>query len=87
MTNRSREQIIASFLGAATFPVNKTTIMFKARLSYCQLQTYLDELQNKGLLAGKNGVWVVTEKGREYVATYELIKEMIESHPTIQVLR
>jgi predicted transcriptional regulator len=61
--------------------------MFKARLSYCQLRTYLEELQNKGLLANKNGVWIVTEKGREYVTTYEMIKEMIEPLPTIHVLR
>lgn len=88
MPNRSREEIVASVLEALLSPSNKTTAMYKARLSYTQLCYYFGVLLDRELIAKrKDGMWIITEKGREYIAAYTRIKEIIESDSTIQVLR
>ena len=88
MYNRSREEIVISMLEAATFPVNKTSIMCKARLSYTQLTWYLEFLQDKGLIAGDKGkMWTVTGKGRDYMHAYRMMSEIIESDSIVQILR
>lgn len=87
MYNRSREEIVSSILEAATFPVNKTSIMYRARLSYSQLTWYFVFLQDKGLIAGNKGMWTVTDKGRDYMHAYRMMSEIIESDSIVQILR
>lgn len=63
MRSRSREEIVASILEASTSHINKTSVMYRSRLSYSQLVWYFTSLQNWGLIANDNGMWTVTDKG------------------------
>ena len=89
MHSRSREEIVISILEAATFPVNKTSIMCNARLSYKQLIWYFMFLQDKGLIPcdKKTRMWTVTGKGRDYMHACRVMREIIEPDPIAPVLR
>jgi len=73
---RDRHEIIAEILKTAINGKVKTHIMYKARLSYAQLNEYLPKLVDKGLLEAKKVkprkqekvVYVTTKKG---IALYE----------------
>ena len=51
----------------------KTQIMYKAKLSYDQLRVYLELLNDRGLLENNDGVYQTTDKGLNYIKTYEEI--------------
>ena len=79
--NRSRDRIIAEVLEQMLSPVQKTTIMYGARLSYNQLVYYLELMLKLGLVSNTTGIegtnrtiWVTTEKGRKYLDAYETIR-------------
>jgi predicted transcriptional regulator len=78
IVNRSREEILADMLSVAIEPVNKTAIMYKAKLSYEQLKDYLSYMVDRQMIeTTKEGTWATTEKGKTYLASYQLIVRII----------
>ena len=82
--NRSKEEIIAAILTAANEPVNRTLIMYKARLSHTQLMAYTRYLEEKLLIhKTQTGLWIVTDIGRVYLNQYHAIVRILESEPLV----
>ena len=77
---RSKMEIIGSILRVAWNGELKTNIMFKASLSFAQLNRYLEFLNDKGLLAkgAKRALWVTTEKGKEFLKYFMVLKNLLE---------
>jgi len=50
----------------------KTQIMYKARLSFSQLEQYLNALKNGGFITEESGVWRTTEKGLHVIEACEI---------------
>lgn len=87
--NRGRIEIMADVLSLSTSGIKKTHIMYKANLSYEQILYYLNQLLSKGLIAQdlSDGalVYRTTEKGREFLACYSRMSELItESYESTQ---
>lgn len=70
---RDRLDIIADILNVASREAKKTQIMYQANLSYKVLQRYLNEVVEAALIRfeGDNGIYSLTHKGQEYLATYK----------------
>jgi predicted transcriptional regulator len=82
--NRSKEEIIAAILTAANEPVNRTLIMYKARLSHTQLMAYTRYLEEKLLIhKTQTGLWIVTDIGRVYLNQYHALVRILESEPLV----
>jgi len=65
---RSVAEIVAEMLFVCSNSgANKTAIMYRCNLSYAQLQRYLSIICARKLLAEKEGRYVVTVKGREFL--------------------
>jgi predicted transcriptional regulator len=77
MQNRSKEEILANMVEAALSPIKKTAIMYAANLSYAQLKLYLPLLEDKGLVQIRDGRWVATERGRDFVSSYMMLKKLM----------
>jgi predicted transcriptional regulator len=79
--NRGKIEIMADVLSLSTAGIKKTHIMYRANLSYEQILHYLNQLLGKGLIAQdvSDGslVYRTTEKGREFLACYSRISELI----------
>jgi predicted transcriptional regulator len=80
---RDRLVIMAEIIGLAKKGISKTHIMFKANLSFTQLNPYIELLSNSALLekTSINGkiVYRATEKGLEFLGkqqeAIDLLKE------------
>jgi len=76
-SNRTRVEILASILKVAGSRTLKTHIMYKANLSFRQLERYLTLLESNGMLArtfdGNILMFQITEKGNEFLKDYERI--------------
>ena len=79
---RTRIDILAKILSAAVNDKLKTRIMFKASLNYNQAEQYFKFLIKAGLLrkaeSGRRTFYQTTDKGRQFVAKYKALKELIE---------
>lgn len=79
--NRTRVEILANILEIAGKQTLKTHIMFKANLSYRQLQKYVNFLETRGLLArtfeDNETLFHVTEKGLEFLKDYARISSYL----------
>ena len=79
---RDRLHIIAEILEISKNGSLKTQIMYRANLSFAQLNEYLDLLLDLELLQegteNQKIVFKVTEKGDEYLQNYYKIKELLE---------
>jgi len=78
---RDRLYIIAEILDIAKDSALKTQIMYKANLSFAQLNTYLNLLLETQLLEkikkGRKTIYKTTQKGNEYMQSYkEIIKTL-----------
>ena len=69
---RARHDIIMEILKTAKGGEKKTQIMYKARLSFSQLEQYLNALKNGGFISEESGVWRTTEKGLHVIAACEI---------------
>jgi len=80
---RDRLYIIAEILDIAKDSAFKTQIMYKANLSFSQLNEYLDFLLKLNLLECKKTegkiVYKTTEKGLKYLNNYREILDLIVS--------
>ena len=68
---RDKHDIVLDILKIARGGKRKTQIMYKAKLSYCQLKEYLGLLNDKGLLESNDGFYHTTRKGLDFIRTYE----------------
>jgi len=78
MKYRSRIDIVSSVLHTANGGSAKTKIMYKAFLSYAQLNQYLSMLVEKGLLrySEEERLYTTTEKGIEFLKVYERMADI-----------
>jgi predicted transcriptional regulator len=81
-SNRTRVEILASILKVAGNGNLKTHIMYKANLSYRQLERYLNFLETNGMLAriSENDIltFQVTDKGKEFLIDYARISTYLK---------
>jgi predicted transcriptional regulator len=79
MKYRSRTDIIAMILQAATGGATKTRIMYSAYLSYAQVKEYLSFLIERNLIWYEegSGLYKLSDRGMQLLRAYEGISEMI----------
>ena len=79
MKYRSRTDIIAMILQAATGGATKTRIMYSAYLSYAQVKEYLSFLIERNLIWYEqgSGLYKLSERGLQLLRAYEGISDMI----------
>ena len=59
-------------------PVNKTTIMYRAKLGHEKLKDYLNYMVDRQMIeTTKEGTRATMEKGKTYLASYPLIVRTI----------
>lgn len=79
---RDRMHIMAEVLLVAKDGALKTQIMYKANLSFAQLNEYLSLLLKLGLLKTRKreekSIYKITRKGIKYLKSYEEISELLE---------
>jgi len=56
----------------------KTQIMYKARLSFSQLEQYLNALKKGSFIIEELGVWRTTEKGLHVIEACEICLRLTE---------
>lgn len=84
MRRRDRHDIAIAILRAAQLPLHKTHLMYRARLSYAQLNKYLASMIRSGLIEnhrteGKKRddvLYKTTEKGMIFVKNLELAEKL-----------
>lgn len=80
--NRGLLEIIFKILTLCENPSKKTHILYKANLSYSQLQKYLYLLIDKELCVeegeNKNKRYYITDKGRRFLKEFQEIRELLE---------
>jgi predicted transcriptional regulator len=87
MKYRSRTEIVCNILDAANGGrATKTKIMYTAFLSYAQLKEYLSLLTDNNLIEYLDGTqtFKTTEKGVNYLKTYNEIGELLQQSNTIK---
>jgi len=79
MKYRSRTDIIAMILQAASGGATKTRIMYGAYLSYAQVKEYLSFLTERNLIWYEqgSGLYKLSERGLQLLRAYEGISDMI----------
>ena len=79
MKYRSRTEIITMILDSARTGTTKTKIMYKAYLSYGQLQDYLKFLITNEFIACEEGSQIhrTTEKGLQYLNVSYQMNELV----------
>ena len=81
---RDRHDIAVEILRTAVEGKIKTHIMYKAKLSYAQLNEYIDLLLTKGLLENltirqkrmDKKVFKTTQKGLDFIENFENVKRL-----------
>ena len=80
---RDRLHIISQILEIAKSGCLKTQIMYRANLSFAQLNEYLSFLTKIHLLIleneNKKSVYVTSAKGKQYLEKYEDIADLLEN--------
>jgi predicted transcriptional regulator len=56
----------------------KTNIMYKARLSFSQLEQYLGALEKAGFITETFGIWNTTKKGFHVIEACEMCLRLTE---------
>lgn len=85
---------MADVLGAIGSGSKKTHIMYQANLSYFLLCRYLDHVLNSGLVQKKEELYLLTNKGKEFLEKYseydnnckEIDRKITELENTKEVL-
>jgi len=75
---RARHNIIMKMLKIAKNGEKKTNIMYKARLSFSQLEQYLNALEKAGFITETSGIWNTTEKGLHAIEACEMCLRLCE---------
>jgi predicted transcriptional regulator len=84
--NRSRQEIMRDILATIEHAsMSKTKVMYRAALSYTQLKYYEDFLQSNRLIKISNDdLWVLTEKGRQYLQVCKLADQILRMPASTQ---
>ena len=81
---RDRLHIIAQILEISKSGCLKTQIMYRANLSFAQLNEYLSFLTKVNLLTPKNEnnktLYITSSKGNHYIEKYEDIGDLLEEN-------
>lgn len=75
---RNKSDIVFDMLNTIRMKSGKikpTHLMYKANLSYNQMKLYLKGLEEKELIAKKDGLIELTKKGSEFLVKYGQMKE------------
>jgi len=75
---RSRHDIIMEILRAAKDGTKKTNIMYKVRLSFPQLEKYLNAMKKADWITEKTDLWKTTEKGLHAIEVCDTCCRIIE---------
>ena len=63
--------------------INTTSLLSKANLSHSRLSKFMENLTGAGLIATKEiekkNAFIITEKGREYLQSYQKFASIAES--------
>ena len=77
--NRDSLDIVRDILSVASVETRKTKIMYKANLSYHQVQKYLHSLLENDLLNHDgNSFYLITKKGQQFIKLYDEHAERIK---------
>jgi predicted transcriptional regulator len=82
-------QIIAEILSSCIRPQKKTHIMYEANLSFQQLKSYLNKVQEKGLLELRHseGRYVITGKGLQFLQKWLDMRQMVSEESDYSLIR
>ena len=58
--------------------IKKTHLMYKTNLTYVRLNNYLEELETKELIAGKENT-IITPKGEQFLQEVRRMREFVDS--------
>jgi predicted transcriptional regulator len=75
---RARHDIIMRVLKSASNGAKKTIIMYKAGLSFAQLEQYLSALKKAGFIAEESGILKTTEKGLHVIEACEICLRLMK---------
>jgi len=64
-------------LKTAKTGAKKTNIMYKARLSFPQLEKYLNALKKADLMSEGSGIWKTTEKGLHVIEACKICHSLM----------
>ena len=78
---RARHDIVMEVLKSAVNGTKKTNIMYKANLSFTQLELYLNALKEAGFMAEESGVWRTTEKGLNVIEACKICCRLMAKVP------
>ena len=82
-SRRGRLETMNEILNISMEGARKTHIMYRANLSHSQLEKYLGILMDKELLDIEDTLYVITEKGKEFVKKFVEIQSILdENSPT-----
>ncbi len=85
---RDQVSIIASILAISKEGALKTNIMYRANLSFSQLNDYLPFLQDNGLIAPstveKKEGYVITKKGLDFLKKHRELTKLLEANKPIR---
>jgi predicted transcriptional regulator len=73
---RNTLEIMADILKTSREGANKTKIVYSTRMNFKQATTYLNKLEQLGLIAREDKIRT-TERGYEYLKLYDQIVQVI----------
>lgn len=63
--------------------IKPTHLLYKSNLSYQRMQTYVEDLEKKGIITeemnGTNKMYILTDKGYAFLAEYRKMKDFTDS--------
>ncbi len=70
--NRNSLDIVRDLLSVASIKTRKTRLMYQANLSFVQVEKYVHDLIERGLLShDDNSFYLITKKGLEFLRLYD----------------
>ena len=72
---RSKYEIVHDILDQCQNGAKKTWVMYRANLSYDLATNYLSELVKRGLIENREGMYYITDKGRQLLEVLKAWKE------------
>lgn len=72
---RSRYEIVHDILDQCQNGAKKTWVMYRANLSYDLTTNYLNDLVKRGLIENREGLYYITDKGKQLLEVLKAWKE------------
>lgn len=77
---RGRLETMSEILNIARGGSKKTHIMYRANLSHSQLEKYLGILMDRELLEIEEGLFVITDKGKDFIKKFSEIQSILREN-------